>query len=156
MRMLYMIGAGIVVILLIYAFIRLPGLNFLPDCIAAIIIGICIGFFLTESDMALADSLTMDPQTFFLYMLPPILYDAGYYVEKTKFFKNGATILIFAVLGTFISAFVFAGCLYAVSHVFEVYDLSLLDSFIFGSLISATDPVATLGIFNAMNVDDNI
>lgn len=30
---------------------------------------------------------------------------------------------------------------------------SLLDSFAFGSLISAVDPVATIAIFNALHVD---
>jgi sodium/hydrogen exchanger 8 len=156
LRMLYMLGAGIVVILMIYLFIRLPGFNILPECVASIVIGIAIGFILTESDIALADSLTMDPESFFLYMLPPILYDAGYYVEKTRFFKNGSVIFVFAVLGTFVSAMVFAVGLYLVANLFDIYDVSWLESFIFGSLISATDPVATLGIFNSMNVDDNI
>ena len=34
--------------------------------------------------------------------------------------------------------------------------MTVLDALVFGSLISATDPVATLGIFHAMQVDDNI
>jgi len=89
-------------------------------------------------------------------MLPPILFDAGYYVEKTKFFRNTTTIFIFAVLGTFVSALTFAAALYIISHMFFLYDLTVLDSLIFGSLISATDPVATLGIFHAMAVDDSI
>jgi hypothetical protein len=150
MRMLYALGAGIVCILLIYAFIRLPGLHFLPDCVASIVIGIGIGLILTENDYALADSIRLDPQTFFLFMLPPILYDAGYYAEKTRFFKNMPTIIVFAVFGTFVSAFVFAGLLYLCCNLFELYDLSVLDALIFGSLISAVDPVATIGIFNAL------
>lgn len=34
-----------------------------------------------------------------------------------------------------------------------VYKLSLVESFAFGSLISAVDPVATLAIFHALDVD---
>jgi len=34
-----------------------------------------------------------------------------------------------------------------------VYRLSLVESFAFGSLISAVDPVATLAIFQAIDVD---
>jgi solute carrier family 9 (sodium/hydrogen exchanger), member 8 len=34
-----------------------------------------------------------------------------------------------------------------------IYPLSAKESFTFGSLISAVDPVATLAIFNAMNID---
>lgn len=33
------------------------------------------------------------------------------------------------------------------------YSLTLLESFAFGSLISAVDPVATLAIFQALDVD---
>ena len=38
-------------------------------------------------------------------------------------------------------------------HVEVVYRLSLVESFAFGSLISAVDPVATLAIFSALDVD---
>ena len=34
-----------------------------------------------------------------------------------------------------------------------VYKLTLVESFAFGSLISAVDPVATLAIFHAIDVD---
>ena len=34
-----------------------------------------------------------------------------------------------------------------------VYQLTFVESFAFGSLISAVDPVATLAIFNALQVD---
>ena len=35
-----------------------------------------------------------------------------------------------------------------------VYKLTFVESFAFGSLISAVDPVATLAIFHALNVDE--
>ena len=35
-----------------------------------------------------------------------------------------------------------------------VYRLTFFESFAFGSLISAVDPVATLAIFHALNVDE--
>jgi sodium/hydrogen exchanger 8 len=34
-----------------------------------------------------------------------------------------------------------------------VYKFDIVESFAFGSLISAVDPVATLAIFKALNVD---
>ena len=34
-----------------------------------------------------------------------------------------------------------------------MYNLSLVESFAFGSLISAVDPIATLAIFHAIDVD---
>ena len=36
------------------------------------------------------------------------------------------------------------------------YPLTLLDALVFGALISATDPVATLAIFHALDVDQTL
>ena len=43
--------------------------------------------------------------------------------------------------------------IYCLGVVEVAYRLSLVESFAFGSLISAVDPVATLAIFSALDVD---
>jgi NhaP-type Na+/H+ or K+/H+ antiporter len=50
-----------------------------------------------------------------------------------------------AFVGTLISAGIFGGLLYVVVSWGLTLPLSLLECFIFGSLISATDPVSVLG-----------
>ena len=43
---------------------------------------------------------TLTPDTFFLYMLPPIILDAGYFMPNRLFFDHLGTILLMAVVGT--------------------------------------------------------
>ncbi|KAI7697854.1 hypothetical protein SSS_10144 [Sarcoptes scabiei] len=90
---------------------------------------------------------------FFLILLPPIIYESGYTLHKGNFFQNIGSILVFAIIGTSISAFVIGGGVYVLGALDIVYKLSFTESFAFGSLISAVDPVATLAIFHALNLD---
>lgn len=61
--------------------------------------------------------------------------------------------MLFAIIGTTISALVVGGGVYLLGLADLVYPLSFVESFAFGSLISAVDPVATLAIFQALDVE---
>jgi solute carrier family 9 (sodium/hydrogen exchanger), member 8 len=60
---------------------------------------------------------------------------------------------VFAILGTAISAFVMGAGVYVLGKLQLTYPLDAKESFAFGSLVSAVDPVATLAIFNALDID---
>ena len=75
------------------------------------------------------------------------MFDAGYSSNKKLFFTNIGTILVFAVLGTIMAAVIFGVLLYGLSNLMDLYPFSILESMLFGSLISAVDPVATIAIF---------
>lgn len=70
-----------------------------------------------------------------------------------NFFQNIGSILVFAILGTTISAVVIAGGVYILGQAGVAYHLNFVESFAFGSLISAVDPVATVAIFHALDID---
>ncbi|KAG0747972.1 hypothetical protein G6F57_000482 [Rhizopus arrhizus] len=94
---------------------------------------------------------------FFNLLLPPIILNSGYELKRRNFFLNFGTILIFAMVGTFICAVV-TGVLtfvYALINP-EGLSISFLDSMIFGSILSATDPVTILAIFNQLHVDPQL
>ena len=125
----------------------------LPESVAVIGIGAVLGFALKMSGEDWSGAEQLDPTTFFLVLLPPIIFESGYSLHKGDFFRNFGTILLFAIVGTAINAIVMGGCLYGLGMLNLVYRLSAAESFAFGSLISAVDPVATLAIFNALDVD---
>merc|ERR1719450_1325827 len=93
------------------------------------------------------------PTMFFLVLLPPIIFESGYNLHKGNFFQNIGSILVFAILGTAISALIVGGGVYLLGLADVVYKLNFIQSFAFGSLISAVDPVATLAIFQVLDVD---
>ncbi|CAC5421501.1 SLC9A8 [Mytilus coruscus] len=93
------------------------------------------------------------PTVFFIVLLPPIIFESGYNLHKGNFFQNIGSILLFAIFGTVISALIVGGGLYLLGKAGLVYEFDIVESFAFGSLISAVDPVATLAIFKALNVD---
>ncbi|KAH8238836.1 hypothetical protein KR038_004227, partial [Drosophila bunnanda] len=102
---------------------------------------------------------TFDPEVFFNIILPPIIFYAGYSLKKKYFFRNLGAILTFAIVGTTLSAFLIGGFMYGCVKLMPKYlssNLSFLDTLYFGALISPTDPLTILAIFNDLRVDVNL
>lgn len=143
-------------ILLIH-FMLQKNFQYLPESIAIVFLGGLIGLVLNlMSNQNIANwrkEEAFSPTAFFLVLLPPIIFESGYNLHKGNFFQNIGSILVFAILGTTISALVIGAGVYVLGLAKVAYQLSFVESFAFGSLISAVDPVATVAIFHAMNVD---
>uniref|UniRef100_A0A646QDS8 Sodium/hydrogen exchanger n=1 Tax=Hemiscolopendra marginata TaxID=943146 RepID=A0A646QDS8_9MYRI len=99
---------------------------------------------------------TFDPEIFFNILLPPIIFAAGYSLKRRYFFKNIGAILTFALIGTTISCFVVSIIIYGFVKLMHHQTFSFNDCLLFGALISATDPVTVLAIFNDLHVDVNL
>lgn len=69
-----------------------------PESCLLIVVGVVIGVVLYFCTDVAVSPLT--PNTFFFYMLPPIILDAGYFMPNRLFFDNLGTILLMAVVGT--------------------------------------------------------
>ncbi|XP_057515088.1 sodium/hydrogen exchanger 2-like [Amaranthus tricolor] len=92
--------------------------------------------------------LEFNEELFFIYLLPPIIFNAGFQVKKKQFFKNFATILSFGVLGTIISfCLISAGVLFLLRKI-GLTQLSINDFLALGAIFSATDSVCTLQVLN--------
>ncbi|CAF1293361.1 unnamed protein product, partial [Didymodactylos carnosus] len=95
-----------------------------------------------------------DAEIFFNIILPPIIFHAGYSMKRRNFFRNLGAILTFALVGTTIACAVTGAIIYGAVHFLkELHYFSFTDSLYFGAIISATDPVTVLAIFNDLNVD---
>lgn len=98
----------------------------------------------------------LQSEVFFLFLLPPIILDAGYFLPLRQFTENLGTILIFAVVGTLWNAFFLGGLMYAVCLVGgeQINNIGLLANLLFGSIISAVDPVAVLAVFEEIHINE--
>lgn len=102
--------------------------------------------------------ISFEPNVFFMALLPPILFNAGYELRRELFYRHITPITLFACLGTCLSAIVAALMLYFVKERGWMgdFDPTLIELLTFGSLIAATDTVSTLAVFQAKKVDPHI
>ncbi|XP_043679286.1 sodium/hydrogen exchanger 8 isoform X1 [Vespula pensylvanica] len=143
-------------ILLIHLMLQ-TNFQYLPESVVIVFLGAAIGMIINlMSHQNIANwrkEEAFSPTAFFLVLLPPIIFESGYNLHKGNFFQNIGSILVFAIVGTAISAFVIGAGIYLLGLAQVAYRLSFVESFAFGSLISAVDPVATVAIFHALEVD---
>ncbi|XP_034934231.1 sodium/hydrogen exchanger 8 [Chelonus insularis] len=143
-------------ILLIHLMLQ-TNFQYLPESVVIVFLGAAIGMFINlMSHQNIANwkkEEAFSPTAFFLFLLPPIIFESGYNLHKGNFFQNIGSILVFSIFGTAISAFVIGVGIYLLGLAQVAYKLSFVESFAFGSLISAVDPVATVAIFHALDVD---
>lgn len=127
--------------------IKQNSLYYFPESGAAIFVGFIVGFFYRISKFELS-FMTFEPELFFFILLPPIIFEAGYSLKKRDFFSNIWTISLFAVFGTVISTFIIGFLVYAIglAGLVDIDTSSPMEALLFGALISAVDPVATLSI----------
>uniref|UniRef100_A0A667WNP9 Sodium/hydrogen exchanger n=1 Tax=Myripristis murdjan TaxID=586833 RepID=A0A667WNP9_9TELE len=112
-------------------------------------------------DNEMLRKVTFDPEVFFNILLPPIIFHAGYSLKRRHFFRNMGSILAYAFLGTVISCFIIGllmyGCVMLMKQVGQLDgDFFFTDCLFFGAIVSATDPVTVLAIFNELQVDADL
>lgn len=134
---------------------RLSGI--VPESCLLIVVGLLVGGLIRLAGEEVPPVL--DSRLFFLCLLPPIILDAGYFLPIRPFMENVGTILMFAVVGTLWNAFFIGGLLYAVcqiqpSNPSQLHQLELLPCLLFGSIISAVDPVAVLAVFEEIHINE--
>uniref|UniRef100_A0A1J3EIL2 Sodium/hydrogen exchanger 3 n=1 Tax=Noccaea caerulescens TaxID=107243 RepID=A0A1J3EIL2_NOCCA len=123
--------------------------RWMNESITALIIGSCTGIvILLISGGKSSRILVFSEDLFFIYLLPPIIFNAGFQVKKKQFFRNFMTIMLFGAIGTLISFVIIS---LGAKHFFEkmnIGDLTISDYLAIGAIFSATDSVCTLQVLN--------
>ncbi|KAI0502369.1 hypothetical protein KFK09_017317 [Dendrobium nobile] len=137
---------------------------YLPEASASLLIGLVVGGFanVSKTEMNLRKWFNFHEEFFFLFLLPPIilypnrLCGSGFSLAPKPFFSNFGAIITFAILGTFIASVITGLLVYLGGLIFIMYRLPLVECMMFGALISATDPVTVLSIFQELGTDMNL
>ncbi|CAM9481945.1 unnamed protein product [Ectocarpus sp. 6 AP-2014] len=105
-------------------------------------------FYPTKDEL---DFLSFNSELFYFLLLPPIIFEAGYTLRKKDFFHNILSIVMFAVLGTLVSTFIIGYLTYLAGKLglARINTSNPMEPLLFGALISAVDPVATLSIMGS-------
>jgi solute carrier family 9 (sodium/hydrogen exchanger), member 6/7 len=61
-------------------------------------VGAIVGLTSTGEEHSISNYIAFDSQTFFNFLLPPIILHSGYDMHRKNFFKHFHSILIFAIL----------------------------------------------------------
>ncbi|KAF9429452.1 monovalent cation:H+ antiporter, CPA1 (nhx1) [Entomortierella beljakovae] len=139
-------------------YLQVRKITAIHETVISIMTGMVVGFIIRVAPGRMVqDMVTFRHTYFFNLLLPPIILNSGYEMKQARFFRNLGSILTFAFVGTFISALVVGILVYILSLTgLDSLQLSFLDSMIFGSVLSATDPVTILAIFNQLKVDPKL
>jgi CPA1 family monovalent cation:H+ antiporter len=116
----------------------------LPYAVALVLGGLAV----EESHIAVLPQL--DPPVLLFVFLPPLLFDAAFRLDDVQLRNLARPVLWLAIPGTVATAALVGGTLYATLH------LPLAEALLFGSIVSATDPVAVVGVFRSLNVPSRL
>ncbi|KAI3653193.1 hypothetical protein MP228_002618 [Amoeboaphelidium protococcarum] len=82
---------------------------------------------------------------FSLVLLPPIIFEGGFTLQRVTFVRNLVPIMGFALIGGAYSTIVTSTLVYVASRLLYP-QFSFIHSLVFGSIISSTDPISVLGM----------
>lgn len=158
-------GVGILlqIMMLVLSFVlghvlRRHRFYYLPEASASLLIGLIVGILanISHTENSTRTWFNFHEEFFFLFLLPPIIFQSGFSLAPKPFFSNFGAIVSFAILGTFIASMVTGVLVYLGGALFLMYKLPLVECLMFGALISATDPVTVLSIFQELGSDTNL
>ncbi|KAM3391924.1 hypothetical protein ACQJBY_013201 [Aegilops geniculata] len=123
--------------------------RWLNESITALIIGLCTGVVILMTTKGKSSHvLVFSEDLFFIYLLPPIIFNAGFQVKKKQFFRNFMTITLFGAVGTMMSFFTISLAAIAIFSRMNIGTLDVSDFLAIGAIFSATDSVCTLQVLN--------
>ncbi|XP_074896548.1 sodium/hydrogen exchanger 5 isoform X3 [Buteo buteo] len=132
--------------------------SIVPESCLLILLGLGLGGIVLA--VAKKAEYQLEPNMFFLFLLPPIVLDSGYFMPSRLFFDNIGAILTYAVVGTLWNSFTTGAALWGLHRAGLMADpgveAGLMDFLLFGSLISAVDPVAVLAVFEEVHVNETL
>ena len=115
-----------------------------PYTLGLVVVGLLIGIFGHVSGVQLTPDLVL------FVFLPALLFEGSWSIQIERLRKNWLVIFLLAVPGLLLSLVLIALLL----HFFA--GLIWVDAFLLAAILSPTDPVAVLGLFRQLKVDEDL
>lgn len=135
------------------------GITFIHVTGVAMLLGIGFGWiFYHVSSMQFSGPIDFDDQQFFYFILPPIVFAAGYNMKRKRFFSNIAVICLFGILGTLVCFITSSACSifygwmgWVITTGGETVDITVKESLLISSVMGSSDTVAILSIVSEVD-----
>src|SRR5512146_2062380 len=108
-----------------------------PYTVALVVVGLVITF---QQDI----KIDLTPELILSLFVPPLVFEAAFHLRLARIRENLVALLVLAVPGVVLSAFIVALIVSA------GVGIGFASALVFGALISATDPVAVVALFRAI------
>lgn len=116
----------------------------MPYAVALVIAGLIIGI------CKVLPGVQMTPELVLLVFLPPLLFEASWNMDLQALKRDWRAISVFATVGVVV-------CMIAVGLLLHyVGGLSMQAAFLFGAMVSATDPVSVVALFRQLGIDKRL
>lgn len=125
----------------------------LPHSVFLVVLGLAFGAYLRHP-LGNADLVSqfakIYPDLIFYILLPPLVFESAYHLDWNHFKKDAVPLFVLSAIALIVSA-LFVG--------YSLHWLTLipiLPCLVFGSLISATDPVAVVSLFKELKISKRL
>jgi NhaP-type Na+/H+ or K+/H+ antiporter len=133
----------------------------LPYTVALLLIGIGLGaaakahwldFHAVPLGEAISHAATIDPHLILFVFLPTLLFESAFCMDTHVFRRSVKTVLVLAVPGLIVATALTA----VIARYLFPWSWSWEAAFMFGAVVSATDPVAVVALLKELGVDKRL
>jgi CPA1 family monovalent cation:H+ antiporter len=114
-----------------------------------VVVGMGVALLSRISLFSFVDDFVLTPEVLLYVFLPILLFESAYNIKYREIMRNAYSIGLLSVVSLVISSVVIGAALYWLLAVLGM-PVPFIVTLLFGSLISATDPVAVLALFKEL------
>lgn len=122
----------------------------LPYTIALVVAGLAIG------GLGMFEAPHLTKKILFLVVLPGLLFEAAYHMDFREFWSAKVTIFTLAIPGLVVATGLAGFGVWVGINGTGLGEITFVEALVFGSLISATDPISVLSVFKTLGVNKKL
>lgn len=118
----------------------------LPHTVFLVMMGVALGLLTQFPLFHFFSDLHFTPELLFYILLPALIFESAYSMSARRLVEDTTIVMLLSIVSLLISTAVVGFLLYGILALLG-FAIPLPITFLFGALISATDPVAVLALF---------